>query len=167
MRPDGLLVTPRPACSTEEQRLRCHAHRSSLRIGRSCSLAVPSVRRKEARVSAGPVRTSGGAAAVKAPVLLLYGEEYANLALADELALDGYKVRRASDPVTLRAACDTREIDVLILGQAARRGCGLEVLRQLRAGALAPQAEPGLRALWMSPNGKLRRRAARLRGRRR
>ena len=107
-------------------------------------------------MSAGPVRTSGEVAAVKAPVLLLYGEEYANLALADELALDGYEVRRASDPVTLRAACDTREIDVLILGQAACRGSGLKVLRQLRAGALAPQAEPGLRTLWMSPNGKLR-----------
>jgi DNA-binding response OmpR family regulator len=93
---------------------------------------------------------------VKAPVLLLYGEEYANLALADELTLDGYEVRRASDAVTLRAACDTREIDVLILGQTAHRGCGLEVLRQLRAGAFVPQAEPGLRALWMSPNGKLR-----------
>jgi DNA-binding response OmpR family regulator len=92
---------------------------------------------------------------VKAPVLLLYGEEYANLALADELTLDGYEVRRASDTATLRAACHTREIDVLILGQAARRGCGLEVLRQLRAGALAPQAEPGLRTLWMSPNGEL------------
>ncbi len=92
---------------------------------------------------------------MKTLVLLLYGEEYANLALADELTLDGYEVRRASDPVTLRAACDTREIDVLILGQAARRGCGLEVLRQLRAGALAPQAEPGLRALWVSPNGEL------------
>ena len=107
-------------------------------------------------MSAGPVRTSGGAAAVKAPVLLLYGEEYANLALADELTLDGYEVRRASDAVTLRAACDTREIDVLILGQTAHRGCGLEVLRQLRAGAFVPQAEPGLRTLWMSPNGKLR-----------
>jgi DNA-binding response OmpR family regulator len=93
---------------------------------------------------------------VRAPVLLLYGDEYANLALADELALDGYEVRRASDPVTLRAACHTREIDVLILAQAARQGCGLEVLRQLRAGAFAPQVEPGLRALWMSPNGKLR-----------
>ncbi len=92
---------------------------------------------------------------MRGPVLLLYGEEYANLALADELALDGYEVRRASDPVTLRAACHTREVDVLILGQAARRGCGLEVLRQLRAGALAPQAEPGLRALWMSPNEDL------------
>ena len=105
-------------------------------------------------MSAGPVRTSG-IAAVKAPVLLLYGEEYANLTLADELALDGYEVRRAGDAATLRAACDTREIDVLILGQAARRGCGLKVLRQLRAGALAPQAEPGLRTLWMSPNDEL------------
>lgn len=36
-------------------------------------------------------------------VLLLYGEEYVNLALADELALDGYEVRRASDMAKLRA----------------------------------------------------------------
>lgn len=28
-------------------------------------------------------------------LLLLYGEEYVNLALADEFALDGYEVRRA------------------------------------------------------------------------
>jgi DNA-binding response OmpR family regulator len=88
-------------------------------------------------------------------VLLLYGEEYTNLALADELALDGYEVRRASDPAMLRAACDTGRIEVVIFGQATRRGSGLDVLRQLRAGAFAPEVKPGLRALWMSPNGEL------------
>jgi hypothetical protein len=40
---------------------------------------------------------------MSASVLLLYGEEYANLGLADELTLDGYEVRRASDPAMLRA----------------------------------------------------------------
>jgi DNA-binding response OmpR family regulator len=29
------------------------------------------------------------------------------------------------------------------------------VLRQLRAGAFAPEAKPDLRTLWMSPNGEL------------
>jgi DNA-binding response OmpR family regulator len=88
-------------------------------------------------------------------VLLLYGEEHVNLALADELALDGYEVRRASDPAKLRAACDACEVDLVIFGRATRRGAGLDVLRQLRAGALAPEVKPGLRTLWMSPNGEL------------
>ena len=88
-------------------------------------------------------------------VLLLYGEEHVNLALADELALDGYEVRRVSDPAKLRAACDACEVDLVIFGRATRRGAGLDVLRQLRAGALAPEVKPGLRALWMSPNGEL------------
>jgi hypothetical protein len=42
-------------------------------------------------------------------VLLLYGEEHVNLALADELALDGYEVRRASDTAKLRAVCSEWE----------------------------------------------------------
>ncbi len=88
-------------------------------------------------------------------VLLLYGEEHVNLALADELALDGYEVHRASDPTRLRAACDACEVDLVIFGRATRRGAGLDVLRQLRAGAFAPEVKPGLRALWMSPNGEL------------
>jgi DNA-binding response OmpR family regulator len=88
-------------------------------------------------------------------VLLLYGEEHVNLALADELALDGYEVRRASDPAKLRAACDACEVELVIFGRATRRGAGLDVLRQLRAGAFAPEVKPGLRALWMSPNGEL------------
>ncbi len=107
-------------------------------------------------MSAEPVRTSGGDSTPSAPfALLLYGEEYANLGLADELALDGYEVRRASDPAMLRAACDTEEIEVVIFGQPTRRGSGLDVLRQLRAGALAPEVKPMLRTLWMSPNGDL------------
>ncbi len=105
-------------------------------------------------MSAAPARSSG-ASVTSVPVLLLYGEEYANLALADELALDGYEVRRASDPAMLRAACDTGEIELVIFGQATHRGAGLDVLRRLRAGAFAPEVEPGLRALWMSPNGEL------------
>ncbi len=87
--------------------------------------------------------------------LLLYGEEYVNLALADELALDGYEVHRASDPSQLCAACDACDVELVIFGRATRRGAGLDVLRQLRAGAFAPEAKPDLRTLWMSPNGEL------------
>ncbi len=89
------------------------------------------------------------------PIMLLYGEAHVNLALADELALDGFKVRRASDPAMLRAVCGACEVELVIFGRASRRGAGLDVLRQLRAGAFAPEVKPGLRALWMSPNDDL------------
>lgn len=88
-------------------------------------------------------------------VLLLYGEEHVNLALADELALDGYEVRRASDPAKLRAVCGACVVELVIFGRATRRCAGLDVLRKLRAGALVPEVKPGLRTLWMSPNGDL------------
>src|SRR6267154_2025201 len=99
--------------------------------------------------------TTGGSTGRRPAVLLLYGEECANLALADELALDGYEVRRASDPAKLRAACDTGEVELVIFGRATRRGTGLDVLRGLRAGAFAPEVKSGLRTLWMTPNGEL------------
>ena len=118
------------------------------------------------RYSTASARTRGEPA-TSAPVLLLYGEEYANLALADELALDGYEVRRASDPAMLRAACDTREIDLVIFGQAARRGAGLDVLRQLRAGAFAPQVKSAAARALDEPERRPGRRAAWIRGRRR
>ena len=78
-----------------------------------------------------------------------------NAVLADELALDGYEVRRASDPARLRAACDACEVELVIFGRATRRGAGLDVLRALRAGAFFPELAPGSRTLWMSPNGDL------------
>jgi DNA-binding response OmpR family regulator len=89
------------------------------------------------------------------PVLLLYGEEHVNLALADELALDGFEVRRASDLTMLRTVGGAYEVELVIFGRASRRGAGLDVLRQLRAGAFAPEVKSGLRTLWMSPNGDL------------
>ncbi len=95
-----------------------------------------------------------GDSTTNAPVLL-YGEEHTNLALADELALDGYEVHRASDPAMLRAVCEKREIALVIFGRAADRGAGLDVLRRLRAGEFTPEVNPRLRALWMSPNGEL------------
>jgi len=90
-----------------------------------------------------------------AAVLLLYGEEHVNLALADELALDGYEVRRASDTAKLCAVCGACAVELVIFGRATRRGAGLDVLRKLRAGTFMPEVKPGLRALWMSPNGAL------------
>ena len=88
-------------------------------------------------------------------VLLLYGEEHVNLALADELALDCYEVRRASDTAKLRAVCSEWDVELVIFGRATRRGAGLDVLRKLRAGAFMPEVKRGLRTLWMTPNGDL------------
>lgn len=101
------------------------------------------------------VRDSREDSNMSASVLLLYGEEHTNLRLADELALDGYEVRRASDPAMLRAACDADHVEVVIFGQVTQRGAGLDVLRRLRAGVFAPEVRPGLRTLWMTPNGEL------------
>ncbi len=74
-------------------------------------------------ISTAPARTGD---AHEPAVLLLYGEEYANLALADELAFDGYEVRRASDPRDAVRPCDTGEVELVILGRATRRGAGLD-----------------------------------------
>jgi len=88
-------------------------------------------------------------------VLLLYGDAHVNLALADELELDGYEVRRANDTPKLRAVCGTCEVELVIFGRATRRGAGLDVLRKLRAGAFMPEVKRGLRTLWMTPSGDL------------
>lgn len=106
-------------------------------------------------MSTEPVRTSGADVTASALALLLYGDEHTNLALAVELTLDGYQLHRASDPAMLRAACNKREIALVIFGRAADRGAGLDVLRRLRAGDFTPDVNPQLRALWMSPNGEL------------
>lgn len=80
-------------------------------------------------------------------VLLVYGEQRANAALAGELELDGYRVHRASHPGTLRERCKPGEVDLVIFGCVPHRG--LDVLRALRAGELAPGAA-SVRVLWMS-----------------
>jgi DNA-binding response OmpR family regulator len=83
-------------------------------------------------------------------MLVLYGEEHLS-GLADELALDGYNVRRGSDPAMFRG----QAVDLVIFGGARgtpSRGEALDVLRELRAGSFTP-AEPSLPALWMSKAG--------------
>jgi DNA-binding response OmpR family regulator len=80
-------------------------------------------------------------------VLLVYGEERANAALIGELEQDGYEVRRASHPRTLAERCEPGQVDLVIFGMAPARG--LEMLRALRADALAPGAG-SVPVLWMS-----------------
>jgi CheY-like chemotaxis protein len=79
-------------------------------------------------------------------VLLLYGEQRANAGIAGELELDGYQVHRASHAGTLRARFDSGEVDLVIFGRSPHRG--LDVLRALRAGELAPGVS-GVRVLWI------------------
>jgi DNA-binding response OmpR family regulator len=92
-------------------------------------------------------RRSHGFSSRYPAVLLVYGEQSANAALAAELELDGYRVHRACHPRTLRERCRPGEIDLVIFGRSPHRG--LDVLRALRAGELAPGAA-GVRVLWMS-----------------
>jgi DNA-binding response OmpR family regulator len=79
-------------------------------------------------------------------VVLVYGEQRANAALAGELEMDGFRVHRASHPGTVRERCKPGEVDLVIFGRSPHRG--LDVLRALRAGELAPGAS-GVRVLWM------------------
>src|ERR1700733_4069522 len=75
------------------------------------------------------------------PVVVIYGQESENEALADELALDGFDTRLVSDPASVG------EVDLIVFGRASRRGAGLGALRALRGGELAGS---GARVLWVS-----------------
>lgn len=84
-------------------------------------------------------------------VLLVYGEDRANAALIGELEQDGYQVRRASQPRTLAEHCEPGVVDLVIFGMAPARG--LEMLRALRANALAPGAA-SVPVLWMGTSSE-------------
>jgi two-component system response regulator ResD len=75
------------------------------------------------------------------PVLAVFGQDSENVALADELALDGYDVRLVSELAQLG------EVDLIVFARTSRRGAGLGALRALRQGALAGSGCP---VLWMS-----------------
>jgi DNA-binding response OmpR family regulator len=83
----------------------------------------------------------------RGPLILLYGEERENEAIAAELSLDGFELYVAGDCVPLEAHAS--QAALVIFGRASKRGAGLDVLRALRAGALAVDAS-GVRVLWVS-----------------
>jgi DNA-binding response OmpR family regulator len=83
-------------------------------------------------------------------VLLLVGERHENDSLAEELALDGYQLRRASDSPELRARSTPGDVDLIIMGPAPHQGERLHALRALRIGELAPEVNSGARVLWVS-----------------
>ena len=82
-------------------------------------------------------------------VLLLVGEGYENDSLAEELALDGYQLRRASDVSELRARSAPGDVDLILLGSAPHQSTRLHALRALRGGELAPEVNAGARVLWV------------------
>ena len=83
-------------------------------------------------------------------VLLVYGEEHSNSnrRIADELTLDGYDVRRAGGPESLKACWARGDVDLLIFGYG-HNATMLGVLRDLRAGRLSPDVETTARVLWI------------------
>lgn len=82
--------------------------------------------------------------------LLIVGQERSIGRIADVLELEDYQVRRAMDPSALRAACAPGGVDLIVFGEVAQRGVRLDVLHELRMGRLAPDLDPGTRALWIS-----------------
>jgi DNA-binding response OmpR family regulator len=88
-----------------------------------------------------------GAHPSRGPVVLLYGEERENEAIAAELILDGFELYIVGDSVPLEAHAD--DAALVIFGRTSKRGAGLDVLRALRAGAIAVEAS-SVRVLWVS-----------------
>lgn len=84
-------------------------------------------------------------------VLVAGGAQGKGAALARELTLDGYEVHTsAADREPLQACCGTRDIDLVIFAPAADLLALLDLLRGLRAGALAPEVDPATCVLWVS-----------------
>jgi DNA-binding response OmpR family regulator len=87
-------------------------------------------------------------------VLLLVGEGHDNESLAEELALDGYRVLRAGGPAELRARSVPGDVDLVVMGSAPDQATRLHTVRALRAGDLAPEVNPGVRVLWVGATGE-------------
>jgi len=85
--------------------------------------------------------------------IVVFGESEGNKWIADELSLDGFDVRRACDREFLRECCDPGDVRLVIFGRS-RHATALEVLREVRAGALAPAVSPMVRVLWIAPTDR-------------
>ncbi len=83
-------------------------------------------------------------------VIVVLGERHESDALARELALDGYQLRRAGDSQELRARATPGDIDLVIFCPAPHQAERLHAMRALRAGELTPEVNPGARVLWLS-----------------
>jgi DNA-binding response OmpR family regulator len=82
--------------------------------------------------------------------LLLIGEDHRNDALAEDLALDGFHIRRAvgMSPVNTRHTSDNA--DLIIFGPTQDQVVSLGVLRSLRANELGSQVNSDVHVLWVA-----------------
>jgi DNA-binding response OmpR family regulator len=85
-----------------------------------------------------------------AATLLLIGEGPRNDALAEELILDGFQLRRAEDARAIETPCTDDDTDLIIFGPARDHAATLGVLRSLRADELGQRVNPDIRALWVT-----------------
>jgi DNA-binding response OmpR family regulator len=81
-------------------------------------------------------------------LLLIVGEGAPADVLGEQLALDGYGVRRASDVPELRARCTSGGVDLVIFSASPDPVGSLAGLRALRAGEFMPEVDRGIRVLW-------------------
>lgn len=82
--------------------------------------------------------------------VVVFGDTLRNKPIVDELLLDGFDARKAPNQEFLKLCCQPGDVQVLIFG-CGRDAGSLAVLRELRAGALAPAVSSTMRVLWIAP----------------
>ncbi len=81
--------------------------------------------------------------------IVVFGDTLRNKPIVDELLLDGFDARKAPNQEFLRLCCEPGDVELLIFG-CGRDAGSLAVLRELRAGALAPAVSSTMRVLWIA-----------------
>jgi DNA-binding response OmpR family regulator len=94
-------------------------------------------------------KASSAPCATPGTSIVVFGERASNRGIAEELALDGFDVKPAGDREFLRACCRPGDVDVVIFARGSDTEL-LAALRELRAGALAPDVSPATNVLWIA-----------------
>ncbi|MGH2852691.1 MAG: response regulator transcription factor [Solirubrobacteraceae bacterium] len=81
--------------------------------------------------------------------VVVFGDTLRNKSIVDELLLDGFDTRKAPNQEFLRMCCRPGDVELVIFG-GGRDATSLGVLRELRAGALAPAVSRTMRVLWVA-----------------
>ncbi|MFI4984889.1 MAG: DNA-binding response regulator [Solirubrobacterales bacterium] len=87
--------------------------------------------------------------------LLIFGRAPSSEGLANEFILDGYDARSAGGQSELQARCTPGDVDLIVIDGASEQAARLRTLRALRAGELAPPADPNTRVLWLTGRAEL------------
>jgi DNA-binding response OmpR family regulator len=95
--------------------------------------------------------SNGEARNAAGTTIVVFGDTLRNKQIVDELLLDGFDARKAPNQDFLRLCCQPGDVELLIFG-CGRDAASLAVLRELRAGALAPAVSPTMRVLWIAPD---------------